>query len=240
MSMRIRPAIAAAIVTAALAQGSLADVLVSGDILRVRFTINNNFNLTPDVLKLNFGLITVQQAYGMRIAELYDGNTLLGTAQSSSFGGHVGLLNLDPSNSWKTAGSVWNFDSPGVADFGPILNGTIDGRIDFTIASGAVDIPLNQVNLSMIQATSANGGFVVTPVPTITSVEIVSPVVLGDMNCDGVVDLTDVAPFILALTDPPAYQAQFPACNLMLADTNQDGQIDGQDVDSFIGILTGP
>ena len=76
MKMRVRSTIAAGIVAATLAQGTSADVLISGDILRVRFTINNNFNITPDVLKLNFGLITVQQAYGTRIAELYDCNTL--------------------------------------------------------------------------------------------------------------------------------------------------------------------
>ena len=38
----------------------------------------------------------------------------------------------------------------------------------------------------------------------------------------------------------PAYQAQFPLCDLMLADTNQDCQIDGRDVAELVGILTGP
>ncbi len=151
-----------------------ADVLNAGEILRIDFTVDNNFSpMPPDVLRLNFGLIEVFQPFTTRNADLFDGNTLLGHAETSSFGNHVGLLNLDPSNSWRTKDSLWDFDNPGIADFGPILDGSIDGRIDFFIATGSVDIPLNQVNLNFIKANGPNFGTVVSPPPTITGIAII-------------------------------------------------------------------
>ena len=62
----------------------------------------------------------------------------------------------------------------------------------------------------------------------------------GDMNCDGFVDLLDVGPFVLALTDPVGYQANFPDCDINLGDTNADGEINLLDVGPFVDILTGP
>jgi hypothetical protein len=55
-------------------------------------------------------------------------------------------------------------------------------------------------------------------------------ILLGDVNCDGVVDLLDVAPFVAILTsggfDPKA-------------DINQDGQVTLTDVAPFVALLTG-
>ncbi len=168
-----------------------ADILNAGEVMRVEFTVDNNFiPFPPDVMRLNFGLINVLDAYTTRSADLYDGNTLLGHAETSSFGTHVGLLNLDPSNSWEVEGSPWNFDNPGVADFGPILDGSIDGRVDFSIETGTVDIPLNQVNLNFLLATSASVGFVVNPPPTITGVSIIpEPSSVGLLLFGGLVAL---------------------------------------------------
>ena len=75
-------------------------------------------------------------------------------------------------------------------------------------------------------------------------------VVLGgrrpcDMNCDGVVDLFDVDPFVLALTSatnsPPfdAYKAAYPGCNPQNADIDGNGSVDLFDVDQFVALLTG-
>ena len=49
---------------------------------------------------------------------------------------------------------------------------------------------------------------------------------LPDMNCDGVVDGKDIAPFDLAMNDPAAYQAQYPDCKIMNGDADCDGDID--------------
>ena len=169
------PLLAAAILAplAALSPTASGELMTSDEFLRIEFKVTPDWTpVDPDVLLLNFGLITVIEPFTKRIADLYDGNTLLGTASTTSFGNHVGLLNLDPSNSWKAPGSPWNFDSPGTADFTTIVDGSIDGRIEFRIATGSVDIPLNQVNLTVLRATGPNSGTVVTPVPTINSIEI--------------------------------------------------------------------
>ena len=69
---------------------------------------------------------------------------------------------------------------------------------------------------------------------------------VGDLNCDGVVDLFDIDAFVLALTsatdDPPfaGYYATYPDCNALLADTTNDGTVNLFDIDPFVGLLTGP
>ena len=65
----------------------------------------------------------------------------------------------------------------------------------------------------------------------------VPAVVLGDMNCDGVVDSDDINPFVLALIDPPGFATQYPNCDLMRGDMQPDGHVDGADVQSFIDML---
>ncbi len=58
----------------------------------------------------------------------------------------------------------------------------------------------------------------------------VSPVVQGDINLDGLVDLLDATPFI-DLIASGQYQAE--------ADVNLDGIVDLLDVQPFVGLLTG-
>lgn len=55
------------------------------------------------------------------------------------------------------------------------------------------------------------------PAPAVSFESIAAPTdcqrcMLGDMNCDGIVDLFDVDPFTLALSDPCAYALAFPEC----------------------------
>lgn len=61
----------------------------------------------------------------------------------------------------------------------------------------------------------------------------------GDMNCDGGVTVGDISGFVLALTDPAAYAAQYPACDAMAADTNEDGLVSVGDIASFVCIVSG-
>ncbi|MBN2445502.1 MAG: DUF1028 domain-containing protein [Phycisphaerae bacterium] len=60
---------------------------------------------------------------------------------------------------------------------------------------------------------------------------------LGDVNCDGSRDVLDIAPFVMALTNPEGYAATFPSCGAALADTNRDGRVDVFDIDSFVEII---
>jgi probable HAF family extracellular repeat protein len=70
---------------------------------------------------------------------------------------------------------------------------------------------------------------------------LLTPFVVGDMNCDGVVDAFDIEGFVTGLVDPAAYAARFPDCHADSAgDINQDGQFDAFDIEPFVGVLSGP
>ena len=68
------------------------------------------------------------------------------------------------------------------------------------------------------------------------------PGLLGDLNCDGAVDLADINPFVLYLSNHGAWQAEFPGCDPLNGDINQDGTF-GQwafgDINPFVTLLTG-
>ncbi len=62
---------------------------------------------------------------------------------------------------------------------------------------------------------------------------------VGDLNCDGLKNNGDIDPFVLAVTDPLTYAAQYPGCDIMNADCNGDGLLNNGDIDAFIALLTG-
>ena len=63
--------------------------------------------------------------------------------------------------------------------------------------------------------------------------------VVGDMNCDGVVSVGDIAGFVLALTDPSGYAATYPGCNIANADVNGDTVVSVGDIGAFVTLLAG-
>lgn len=66
------------------------------------------------------------------------------------------------------------------------------------------------------------------------------PYVLGDVNGDGVVNNLDIAPFVLGLTNPAAFETQFPYVTLGIAgDVNNDGAVNNLDIAPFVALLTG-
>jgi hypothetical protein len=60
----------------------------------------------------------------------------------------------------------------------------------------------------------------------------------GDLNCDGAINAFDIDPFVLALTDPAAYAATYPNCNILNADIDCDGAVGPFDIDPFVTCLT--
>ncbi len=61
----------------------------------------------------------------------------------------------------------------------------------------------------------------------------------GDMNDDGLVDFDDISPFVLALSDPAAYQVLYPQLDPHLSgDMNGDGVIDFDDISGFVALLS--
>ncbi len=59
----------------------------------------------------------------------------------------------------------------------------------------------------------------------------------GDVNCDGQVDLDDIAALIKALEGVAVYEAAYPECEWLNADCNQDGQVDFDDILPFVELL---
>ena len=62
---------------------------------------------------------------------------------------------------------------------------------------------------------------------------------IGDMNCDGFVSVSDIAGFVLALTNPAGYAAAYPLCDRAAGDVNQDGAVSVSDIGPFVALLAG-
>jgi probable HAF family extracellular repeat protein len=67
---------------------------------------------------------------------------------------------------------------------------------------------------------------------------LLTPILPGDLNCDGAVDFGDINPFVLALSNPAGYQAAYPDCDILNADCNGDGVVDFGDITPFVALLS--
>jgi uncharacterized membrane protein len=102
------------------------------------------------------------------------------------------------------------------------------------IQSNGGTVPVGQ-DLEVCQAISTNGRFICghgSGKGWRVTIDL-----LGDMNCDGAVDLSDVDPFVQALLDPAGYQNNFSLCSIGHADMNQDHIVDGRDIINFVSGL---
>lgn len=62
-------------------------------------------------------------------------------------------------------------------------------------------------------------------------------VLVGDLNCDGLVSVSDIGPFVLALTDPAAYANAFPMCDGLAGDCSGDGLLTVGDIGCFVQLM---
>lgn len=165
--------------------GAPDTTLSAGQILRIEFTTRASTLGVPNALYAFLGNIQREQPFGTMSGALYDGDTLLGTSTSATGCCGTGVYSMFPAPmTWKSAGSPWNFPAgdPAVVDFGGILGGTIDGRIDIAIDAGRFRFDIDSVALSLIEATGPNFGSTIPPAPTISSVAVVpepSPVMMS-------------------------------------------------------------
>ena len=87
-------------------------------------------------------------------------------------------------------------------------------------------------------AVMTGGGFELTGGFGIAQINL--QIILGDANDDGVFNNLDIAAFVLALTNPVAYQAMFPDVDPdVVLDMNGDEVFDNLDIASFVAALTG-
>lgn len=62
---------------------------------------------------------------------------------------------------------------------------------------------------------------------------------IGDVNCDGVVNFGDINPFVQLLSDPTGWQAAYPGCRMENGDINGDNKVDFGDINPFVALLAG-
>ncbi|TWT45050.1 tRNA nuclease WapA precursor [Phycisphaerae bacterium RAS1] len=67
---------------------------------------------------------------------------------------------------------------------------------------------------------------------------LVEIALVGDLNCDGEVNINDIGAFSLAISDPPAYAAAYPDCNIDLGDINGDTYVNIGDINAFTALLS--
>ena len=70
-------------------------------------------------------------------------------------------------------------------------------------------------------------------------IRLLPPLLAGDMNCDSVVSVGDIAGFVVALTNPGAYLSTYPDCNIDHGDVNADGAVTVGDIGALVALLTG-
>ena len=156
--------------------------LTPDKILRIQFNTNPPFYEkgypprpgTPDTFFLSLGYVNVPEqysGYGALMGSFYDGQTLLGSIEDGTFGYIHGTIH--PALTWKSSTSIYTMGITSIIDFTSILNGSIQGRIDFTIKKGMMTVDLTQLNILMIHSTVFNGGDPIVPDPIITSAYIV-------------------------------------------------------------------
>ncbi len=122
---------------------------------------------------------------------------------------------------------------------------SLAGTLELSLASS----PTLDQPLAILTAANLLGSFDHTILPELDDtylalqyhddrVDLVAGL-LGDMNADGAVDTGDVAPFVLALTDPDAYASTYGLDPTLPGDINRDGAFDTGDVAPFVQLLVG-
>ena len=134
----------------------------------------------------------------------------------SSNGDEITLFDTDP----NVPGAEFN-----VVDFVEFPAANLGVSFDFT--SGSPVLSVAGVN----GAITASNGDVGSPgtVPTSDSDSDSDPVLLGDVNTDGLVNFLDISPFIAVLSAGEA-QAE--------ADINESGEVNFLDISPFINVLS--
>ncbi len=170
-------------------------------------------------------------------------------AGAEHWGNTLGAFTGNRIGDWLLAGNTDNPDPNG--DSVLVLNGTavvaregdpidLDGNGQFdddvfinTFQANDVHLTDNRVVYFLLSLRNSVGGGLGD---AFLRVRLRTP---GDLNCDGDIDFDDINPFVLALSDPAAYQAAYPNCNILNGDCDGDGDVDFDDINPFVAILAG-
>lgn len=145
-----------------------------------------------------------------------------------SFGGVIDTMTVEVSNnngsSWVTVETVshtpaWTKRTFRLADY---VTPTATVRLRFSVS----DNPNDSITESAIDDV------VVESETGCTNVAL-----NGDANCDGTVNPFDISPFLLALSNLPAYQSTYCGGGLDNVDVNDDGTVNPFDINPFLVLL---
>lgn len=90
--------------------------------------------------------------------------------------------------------------------------------------SAQADLPSSEVDFAPVQTVDLNSAFIV----------------LGDLNGDGSLTSSDIGPFVMALTNPSAYQTEYPGLDHnFLGDFSGDDKLTNSDIKPFLAALNG-
>ncbi|MCK6455817.1 MAG: hypothetical protein L6Q92_04730 [Phycisphaerae bacterium] len=102
--------------------------------------------------------------------------------------------------------------------------------------------PTDQVRVRFTVADSPNDSLTEAAIDDViaSDQECTIVPVLGDVNCDGLLDSLDATAMAVALTDEIAFQTTYPGCDIMRADIDGNLALDGRDVAPMSALLIGP
>lgn len=82
--------------------------------------------------------------------------------------------------------------------------------------------------------------WIVTYTPNSVVLEVIAPILTGDLNNDGELDFDDISLMSLALTDPVSYEKVVGRPPKDNGDTDGDGDLDFDDIEGFVQLFLGP
>jgi hypothetical protein len=112
---------------------------------------------------------------------------------------------------------------------------TVDGGGDMWTTGGNFELSgtIGQPDAGVVMTGGdfeLTGGFWVIGAPQAGCV--------GDLNCDGQVDFGDINPFVLRLSNPAAYAAQYPGCPDGNGDIDGDSAVNFGDINPFVSLMS--
>jgi endonuclease I len=209
----------------------------------------NGSNDGDDFIDLS---ITVLDHANPSFSNLMDENTLLIELGDVVLGGAPAGTSISISNLAAALGAALtaDLDLDSITETDPAGKFSVSGSLFDNLAAGqSQQLTLNVV-ADQLGSYSAFFDFNLsdedlpgTTPQTITlfaTMNVVAEVILGDANGDSVFNNLDIAAFVLALTNPVAYQAMFPDVDPdVVLDMNGDGVFDNLDIAGFVAALTG-
>jgi hypothetical protein len=145
--------------------------------LRVEFRMPSSaWPLQPNSLSIAGGYVNIVRPLNRMTATLYNRGVVMGTAQSTLGAGYTGQYSFWPfGTGFRTAASPYrpSYGEAAVLDFTSIWDRSIDGRIDFNIDSGSIQMNLGSVAMMLWEASGPNYGQSIYPSPIITSVKLI-------------------------------------------------------------------